>query len=219
MAKWPRPIPAWFWSWASWYLGRDSFKGHARDPHLRPKSAPARVPAWAWARLAFAQAGRAVPKPKPVTHRQRALELLRGKLGVTESPAGSNRCWATEWYGMNGEPWCAMSASWAYATAGSQRFARALRYAYVPYIVRDARAKAHGLSVTRAPIAGDLVCYDWQRDGTADHVGIFERWVTRGSTFYAVEGNTAVGNDSNGGEVMRRLRSVSDVQAFVRVAE
>jgi hypothetical protein len=219
MVKWPPPLPAWFWSWAAWYLGRDAFKGHARDPKRRPKSAPARVPAWAWTRLAFVQASRIIPKPRPKSRRQKALEFLRGKLGVTESPAGSNTCWATKWYGVNDQPWCAMSASWAYATAGSPYFARGQRYAFVPYIVGDARNRRNGLSTTSAPIPGDLVCYDWQRDGQADHVGIFERWVTKGRTFYAVEGNTAVGNDSNGGEVMRRLRSTADVQAFVRVAE
>lgn len=50
----PSPIPAWFWPWARWYLGRNEFKGHARDPRLRPKEAPARIPAWAWARGAAA---------------------------------------------------------------------------------------------------------------------------------------------------------------------
>ena len=33
----------------------------------------------------------------------------------------------------------------------------------------------------------------------------------------AIEGNTAVGNDCNGGEVMRRLRYVSQVDGFGRV--
>lgn len=219
MVKWPTPLPAWFWSWAAWYLGRDAFKGHARDPRLRPKSSPAKVPAWAWARLALIAAGKVAPKPAPKTTPEKALAALRAKIGVTESPAGSNTCWATEWYGMNGQPWCAMSASWAYVQAGSRHFAAGRAYAYVPYIVRDARANANGLSVTAAPLPGDLVCYDWQHDGEADHVGLFESWDVKGKTFYAVEGNTSLGNDSNGGEVMRRLRYVSDVQAFVRVAD
>ncbi len=68
MPKWPLPIPAWFWKWAAWYLGRDEYKVHARDPKLRPKGAPARIPAWAWARLALIVAGKPAPpapKPKP----------------------------------------------------------------------------------------------------------------------------------------------------------
>lgn len=150
----------------------------------------------------------------------RALAALRRKLGTKESPPDSNQCWATAWYGMTG-PWCAMSASWAYAEAGSKAFVRGRTYSYVPNIVGDARSHRNGLSVTSNPRPGDLVCYDWpgESKGTADHVGLFEKWIDEtAGTFYAIEGNTAVGNDSNGGEVMRRDRSRALVQAFVRVS-
>ena len=40
--------------------------------------------------------------------------------------------------------------------------------------------------------------------------------LTHGATT-AIEGNTAVGNDSNGGEVMRRERTLADVDGFGRV--
>lgn len=56
-----RPVPAWFWVWARWYLGRSEFKGHARDPKLRPASAPKLIPAWAW--VAFRT--RFLSRPKP----------------------------------------------------------------------------------------------------------------------------------------------------------
>ena len=40
---WPIPIPRWFWAWARWRLrGR-------KGP--RPRTAPRRIPAWAWRRL------------------------------------------------------------------------------------------------------------------------------------------------------------------------
>jgi hypothetical protein len=35
--------------------------------------------------------------------------------------------------------------------------------------------------------------------------------------FNAIEGNTGIGNDANGGEIMRRRRYLSDVNAFGRV--
>jgi hypothetical protein len=38
------------------------------------------------------------------------------------------------------------------------------------------------------------------------------------SDFWTVEGNTAAGNDSNGGTVMIRKRNKSLVAAFVKVA-
>jgi hypothetical protein len=147
--------------------------------------------------------------------RIKALNLLVTKLGVKEVPAGSNRCWASEWYGMVG-PWCAMSVSWAYWTAGSKCFGAGTSYAYVPFIVGAARAGRGGLSITHDPKPGDIVCYDWTGDGIADHVGLFER--RQGVSLVCIEGNTAVGNDSNGGEVMRRERNPVHVQAFVHVA-
>ena len=151
--------------------------------------------------------------------RLRALDHARGQLGVKESPAGTNRVKFSRWYGMTG-PWCAMFATWAYAMAGSHELRRGFRYAYVPFIVSDARARRHGLKTVSYFRArpGDLVCFDWD-GGVADHVGILEKKVRpwgRGY-FQTIEGNTALGNDSNGGEVMRRRRHKSQVQAFVRV--
>jgi hypothetical protein len=149
------------------------------------------------------------------------LEALTTKLGVKESPPNSNHCWATEWYGLDG-PWCAMSASWAGVKAGSKAFVKGHSYAYVPYIVNDGRAGRNHLAITHNPVPGDLVCYDWD-GGVADHVGLFQEWRSRkDGLLIAVEGNTGHGNDSNGGEVMRRgegddHRSIRSVQAFVHV--
>jgi hypothetical protein len=148
--------------------------------------------------------------------REKALANLRLHLGEKESPPRSNRIgFASTWYGVIG-PWCAMAVTRAYVDAGSKVFVRGQRYAYVPYIVHDARAGANGLAITHEPQPGDLVCFDWDGDGVADHVGLFERW-EGGNDFKSVEGNTALGNDSNGGEVMERDRHRSQVQAFIHV--
>jgi len=101
--------------------------------------------------------------------------------------------------------------------AGSKAFVKGQRYAYVPYIVNDARAGTNGLHVTRDPKPGDVVCFDWD-GGVADHVGLFQEWASVSKdAFRTVEGNTSQGNDSNGGEVMERNRTVAQVEAFVRV--
>jgi hypothetical protein len=90
----------------------------------------------------------------------------------------------------------------------------------VPYIVADARHDSHGLSITNAPEPGDLVCYDWEGNGEFDHIGIFEGWVegSNKKKFTAIEGNTSIESNSNGGEVMRRTRDLS-CALFVDVAE
>ena len=164
--------------------------------------------------------GQEPPLPPDTSLRERALARAVTQLGVKESPAGSNQTPYTKWYGMVG-PWCAMFTTWCYELEGdSPSFKQGSSYAYVPYIVSDARAARNALSVTTSPLPGDLVCYDWYYDGTFDHVGLFERWKGNSGEFTACEGNTSTGSDSDGGQVMRRTRKTSaQSTVFVRVAE
>ena len=156
------------------------------------------------------------------TVRGGALTRARQFIGYKESPPGTNGNMFGAWYGINYEPWCAMFVSYCYETGsdkGSPSFRAGATYSYVPTIVDDARRKRNGLSVTTDPKAGDLVCFDWRKDGLFDHVGLFEGWMTQAS-FSTVEGNTSTSNNSNGGEVMRRSRDTRTANVvFVRVAE
>jgi len=160
------------------------------------------------------------PPQSDTTSAQYRLKKAQSQLGIKESPANSNHCKYTDWYGMVG-PWCAMFVTWCDQTGErpTKSFVRGSRYSYVPYIVSDARLGKYGLSITSSPKAGDLVCYDWDRNGEYDHIGVFENW-TSGRVFEAIEGNTALDNNSNGGEVMRRQRDAgSQNTIFVRVKE
>lgn len=164
-----------------------------------------------------------LPTPTPLTVRDRALKGAIGWIGTKESPAGSNHTPFGTWYGVDGQPWCAIFQTYCFEVeaGGSPTFVKGSAYAYVPYIVSDARNQRNGLLAVSSPIPGDLVCYDWGYDGTYDHVGIFEAWEPgSSSTFTAIEGNTSSSNNSNGGEVMRRTRSLNDAAiVFARVAE
>jgi len=150
--------------------------------------------------------------------REKALKIAKTQLGISESPPGSNKVKYSAWYGMTG-PWCAMFVSWCYVQAGSKKFVRGQRYAYTPYLQYAIR---HGWYLFRELHAsevkpGDIVLYDWNGNGVPDHVGIFERWESyRNGTFFAIEGNTALGNDSDGGAVERRYRNTSYVSCFGR---
>jgi CHAP domain-containing protein len=143
------------------------------------------------------------------------------ELGYVEGANNDNKY--GRWYGMNHQPYCAIFASWCDQTSGSptDSFNQGVAYAYVPYIIADARLGYYGLSITSSPRPGDLVCYDWSRDGEYDHVGIFESG--NNSSWTDIEGNTSPdnnGNQSNGGGVYRRQRSTADAAiVFVRVAE
>jgi hypothetical protein len=155
------------------------------------------------------------------TLRQEALKRAIAQIGTAESPRGSNKQKYGEWYGYNGVPWCAIFCTWCYETGArnSPAFVRGSRWAYVPYIVADARARRNGVQTTDDPIPGDLICYDWERNGEYDHVGLFEKWVGSGG-FSAIEGNTSTASNSNGGQVMRRTRYKSGQgTVFVRVVE
>ncbi len=84
--------------------------------------------------------------------------------------------------------------------------------AYVPTLA--AWLRATGRVATGPPRPGDIAVYDWD-GGVPDHVGIVIRRTAGGID--TVEGNTAIGNDSDGGEVMRRHRSLSSVSVFGRL--
>lgn len=163
------------------------------------------------------------PPPEGKTFRQLALAECVKWLGTKENPFGSNRCKFSDWYGMVG-PWCAMFQTYCWETVAQNTgqdmpsFMRGVYYAYVPYILNDARVKTRGLSITTSPQPGDLVLYDWNRNYVPDHIGIFESG--NATSWVAIEGNTSTGNNSNGGEVMRRNRNIRDgLITFVRVQE
>jgi hypothetical protein len=146
------------------------------------------------------------------------LQLAATKLGVGETPPGSNHNEFTEWYGRGDGPWCAMFVSWVLAHAGFSTDAgdtlevrgvvqtTTKGWAYVPYLLNNFRSA--GLEVS-TPQPGDIVTYDWDGDNVPDHTGLVES-VGNGS-IVALEGNTS--NDM----VQRMNRDRSLVAGFCRV--
>ena len=144
-----------------------------------------------------------------MTTAQALLEIARGELGTKESPTGSNRVKYATWYGLPGQPWCVMFVMWVFAQAGA---ALPTRTASCTLLMNA--AKKAGTWVTSGYLPGDVVIYDWGANGVPDHCGIVES--ASGSAVTAIEGNTAVGNDSDGGEVMRRERQTRQILGAVR---
>jgi hypothetical protein len=153
-------------------------------------------------------------KGKPL--REKAFAEAVKHLGVKESPPNSNRVLFSDWYGMVG-PWCAMFVTFCYVQSGSQvAFRQGRNWAFCPFMLANARAGENHLAVTKKPERGDIVLYGFG-GSVAKHIGLFERFTDGAGNFTAVEGNTAEGNDANGGAVMRRKRNTSQVLAFVHV--
>lgn len=150
--------------------------------------------------------------------RATALNFAKAQLGVKESPANSNRGpKIDEWQqavGMLAQPWCGAFVAACLRKAGVKVTDR---MRYCPYIVEDAKAGRNGL-VKVVPWSqrqtGDLFVYQWD-SGAVDHVGIYTGRDSNGLAL-VIEGNTAVGNDSNGGQVMERERDRKFVAAVCR---
>jgi len=147
------------------------------------------------------------------------IATARGHLGVRESPPHSNNVrFNTAYYGreVSGSafPWCVVFVWYVFREAGlSHLFFGGERTASCGALVTFARR--HGLFHTSGFMPGDLVFYDWSgRRTTAQHMGIITE--ARQAAVVAIEGNTAVGNDSNGGQVMERTRSFQSIVGVYR---
>lgn len=115
------------------------------------------------------------------------------------------------YFGRSGVPYCAMFVSWVLSSAGMTPPGGI--FAYCPTGLNNARrlGRVHD---KRSAAPGDIVFFDWNKDGIADHVGIVT--ANRGSYLETIEGNTSSGrrgSQSNGGGVYRRARSLSLVLA------
>ena len=112
---------------------------------------------------------------------QAVVDIAKSQVGNV----GGQPYWS--WYGFNSRvEWCACFVSWCYGQMGlsEPRFA-ACQSQGIPWF------QSHGQWGGRdyANIApGDAIFFDWDLDGSADHVGIVVG--TDGSRVYTVEGNS-----------------------------
>jgi hypothetical protein len=134
------------------------------------------------------------------------VEIARKYIGVKEEPVGSNRTQFGKWFGLDGSAWCGMFASFVYNEAGYPLGTIDFKKGYASCQFALNHFQKHGEVVTKENAQpGNLTIFDWDGNGHADHTGIFIRDLGDGS-FECIEGNTGIGNDSNGGEVMLRVR-------------
>ena len=112
---------------------------------------------------------------------QQLVELAKGQVGNV----GGAPYWS--WYGFDSRvAWCACFVSWCYGQAGlsEPRFA-ACQSQGVPWFTSHGQWGARGYE-NIAP--GDAIFFDWDLDGSADHVGLVIG--TDGNRVYTVEGNS-----------------------------
>lgn len=142
------------------------------------------------------------------------LNLARKQLGYRESPPHSNRTRYGAWYGLNGQPWCMMFLMWLFYMLGGMKLLPC-RTASCGQFMRAAQEAGNWHTGTDCQ-PGDIVIFTFSGNRKAEHCGIVE--AVRDGYIVTIEGNTATGNDSNGGEVMRRNRAYSVVLGAFRPA-
>lgn len=124
-----------------------------------------------------------------------ALDMLRfatSQLGITESPAGSNRTKYGAWYGMDGNAWCDMFVSWCAAQSGNGDAVG--KFAYTPYHAAWFQKNGRWSFGANGIRPGDIVFYGGSAWGSANgiggiqHVGTVERVISP-TVIQVLEGN------------------------------
>lgn len=139
--------------------------------------------------------------------RQKILDIAAGEVGTLES-GGNNKGDVTKYpeaFGRRAEKYCADFVSWVCTQAGiplDQYNCETLKNAM----------EDQGKFKTSDPKPGDLVFFDWDGDGTADHVGIVKS-VNADGTLTTIEGNTGDGHGGPEG-VHERTRSTDSVLGY-----
>lgn len=161
----------------------------------------------------------------------KVLVLCQKYVGTKESPPNSNNViFNTRFYGKevndlidptHQHPWCGASVSEIYQEAlaplGTIDYLRG--FASVPYAIEHVDKWGKIVPKEQAK-PGYVVMYKFKnRKGIVEwaHTGILKSSIIAPGIFDAYEGNTGIGNDSNGGEYMVRHRNWSaDTVLFIR---
>lgn len=151
-----------------------------------------------------------------MTAAERLLAIAQKEVGVTEHPAGSNKVKYNTWfYGREvsgaAYPWCCVFVCWVFHQAGLGSLVRATGGCTT---LMNWFKSQNRLVDPKSARPGDLVFYQFDTDAYADHIGIVERVTNTGVV--AIEGNTSVTSDDNGGAVMRRSRKWNTMMAVAR---
>ena len=111
------------------------------------------------------------------------------------------------------DPWCAAFATAVENKHGNMDFSQLDNWNYCPSIKNWAEGQGtwHPNGSYNAQ-PGDMLLFDWDSDGCADHVGIVESYDPSTGVCITLEGNTS--GDASGSQVARKERS-SCIMGFI----
>ena len=100
---------------------------------------------------------------------------------------GGQKFWS--WYGFSGRvEWCACFVSWCADQSGLIQSGAVPKFSACSDGVTWFQGQGKWQAAGSIPTTGSIIFFDWDGDGTSDHVGIVDR--CDGSTVYTVEGNS-----------------------------
>lgn len=142
---------------------------------------------------------------------QKIIDIATKEVGYREGANKDNK-YGT-WFSLNHVSWCGIFVSWCYAQAGVPLgiIDYLKGYASVPNALNHFRKTGE---ITTTPQPGDIVIFDWNCKGGAEHTGIIVRDLGNG-TIETIEGNTSGTNASNGGCTERKIRPIKFVTAYI----
>ena len=149
------------------------------------------------------------------------LVLSKAKKFVDEGYAeqGDNLTIMGKWYGLNGQPWCAMFVSYCFHLADALPLIKVT--GKKGFASCDAGLKAFAKAGMLVPVGqakrGDIVFFQFDNDAQPDHVGFV--FSNDGKNLICFEGNTSgdkKGSQSNGGGAFKKKRPYSLVMAVAR---
>lgn len=146
------------------------------------------------------------------------LELADKQVGTMDKPIGScNNKYNTAYYGgkVNNPAlaWCVVFIWWLFRELGSSaQFCDGKKMASVPATYNW--FKQSGQLVSK-PEPGDIVFFDFNRNGTPDHIGVVAEPKSNGGCV-SYEGNTSDASQANGGTVQKKTRTKAQIFAYAR---
>lgn len=144
---------------------------------------------------------RAIPTIKYPGTAEAMIAVMASQIGYRE--VGDNITAAGQWYGLQGQPWCAMEVSWASRVAGCAKIIP--KFAYTPTGAQWFKDRKRWGS---KPRVGAIAFYDTAGLGRISHVGVVDRVFPDGS-WTSIEGNTNAAGSREGKVVRRQTRKTT----------
>jgi len=152
---------------------------------------------------------------------KKLMDLCEASVNYKEGP--NNDTTFGKWFGLNNQPWCAMSASKMYfdtgiiASVANTKKGFASCDLWLKYLTKNNQLVPVGQAQS-----GDLVFYQFDADAQPDHVGIVKSHNTTLKYMYVYEGNTSdgkAGSQSNGDGYYLKKRDYKTIMAVARPKE